>query len=142
MLGKKEKVWTILLKKKLILSTIYVVLNKGHQINMVFCSNELDLDIIFFCNFISLILSYFYFWLLEYILHFTYLMFKCFYIYLVYIEFWTCVRSHIIWQLLTNRLVWLGRKKCSTNMIAVFPNTSMISWQVMNRGSMKAGHFS
>ena len=45
-----------------------------------------------------------------------------------------CVGSHTICQSLRKRLVSIDRKKCSKNTIAVLWNTSMTSWQVMNRG--------
>ena len=44
------------------------------------------------------------------------------------------VGSHTICQSLKKRLVSIGLKKCSKNRIAVLRNTSMTSWQVMNRG--------
>ena len=44
------------------------------------------------------------------------------------------VVSHTICQSLKKRLVGIGRKKCSKNTIAVLRNTSMILWQVVNRG--------
>ena len=44
------------------------------------------------------------------------------------------VGSHTICQSLQKRLVSLGRKKCSKNTIAMLRNTSITSWQVMNRG--------
>ena len=47
------------------------------------------------------------------------------------------IESHTICQSLKKRLVSIGRKKCSNIMIAVLRNTSMTSWQVMNRGFMR-----
>ena len=44
------------------------------------------------------------------------------------------IGSHTICESLKKRLVSIGRKKCFKNTIAVLPNTSMTSWQVMNRG--------
>ena len=44
------------------------------------------------------------------------------------------VGSHTICQSLKKRLVSIGLKKCSKNRIAVLRNTSMTSWQVINRG--------
>ena len=44
------------------------------------------------------------------------------------------VGSHTICQSLKKRLVSIGRKKFSKNTIVVLRNTSMTSWQVMNRG--------
>ena len=44
------------------------------------------------------------------------------------------IRSHTICQSINKRLVVIVRKKCSKNTIAVLWNTSITSWQVINRG--------
>ena len=44
------------------------------------------------------------------------------------------VETHTICQSLKERLVSIGREKCSKNTIAVLRNASKTSWQVMNHG--------
>lgn len=44
------------------------------------------------------------------------------------------VKSHIICQSLEKPRMVIGRKKCKKNTIEMLQNTSMTTWQVMNRG--------